>query len=184
MNLNRVIILGNAAADPERRSLPNGDAVASFRVATNRFYTDREGNRQQETEFHNVVAFRRLGEIAANYLNKGDLVLVEGHLQTRSWEDPKTGRRLYRTEIIADNIQLPPRKWKQAEDASSPTSDHAPQSSEPAPEEIPVLQIEEEAVPESEDQENQDEQEDEPENKQESAKKKNEAIDPDKDISL
>lgn len=172
MNLNRVIILGNVAADPERRSLPSGDAVVNFRVATNRFYTDREGNRQQETEFHNIVAFRRLAEIAGDYLSKGDLVLIEGHLQTRSWEDPKTGRRQFRTEIITDNIQLPPRKWKEGSpDQSSPQASTTPKQSQKE-EDVPVLQIEEDSPPQG----NND-------NDNDKNKPKSE-IDPEKDINI
>ena len=109
MNLNKVFLLGNLTADPELRNIPSGQPVCSFRVATNRIWNNREtGERQQQTEYHNVVAWRKLATIASQYLSKGGLVFVEGRLTTRSWEDP-SGNKRYRTEIIAENIQLGPR---------------------------------------------------------------------------
>jgi len=111
MNLNKVFILGNLTRDPEKRNLPSGQLVVSFGVATNRFYTNQNNEKQQETEFHNVTAFGRLAEIASQYLQKGSLVFIEGRLKTRSWED-QSGTKHFRTEIIADNLQLGPRKKK------------------------------------------------------------------------
>ena len=110
MNLNRVIIIGNVTADPEVRTTPSGQQVANFSVATNRIWNDaRSGERQQKAEFHNVVAWRRLAEIAGQYLTKGSLVMIEGRIETRNWEDASSGQRRYRTEIIAENMQLGPR---------------------------------------------------------------------------
>jgi single-strand DNA-binding protein len=109
MNLNKAIIAGNVTQDPEVRTTPSGDKVANFSVATNRFWTDKTtGQKQQKAEFHNIVVWRRLAEIAEEFLKKGSLVMVEGRIETRSWED-ETGKRNYKTEIIADNIQLGPR---------------------------------------------------------------------------
>ena len=109
MNLNKVFLLGNLTADPELRNLPSGQPVCTFRIATNRIWNNREtGERQQQTEYHNVVAWRKLATIASQYLSKGGLVFVEGRLTTRSWDDP-SGNKRYRTEIVADNIQLGPR---------------------------------------------------------------------------
>ncbi len=107
MYLNKAFIIGNLTRDPELRSLPSGVQVASFSVATNRVWRDKEGQKQESTEFHNVVVFGRQAETAAQYLKKGSSVLIEGRLQTRSWESE--GQKKYRTEIVADRIQFGPR---------------------------------------------------------------------------
>lgn len=103
MDLNKVMLIGRLTADPEARTTPQGITVTSFGLATNRVWKDQQGNRQDRTEFHNVVAWRRLGEICAQYLNKGKQIYLEGHLQTRSWEG-QDGKKNYRTEVIADNM--------------------------------------------------------------------------------
>jgi len=108
MNLNKVFILGRLTADPQLRATPSGQQVASFGVATNRVWTDRGGQKQESTEFHNVVVWGRQAEIVNQFLKKGSLVLVEGRLQTRSWQD-KQGQSRKTTEIIAERIQLGPR---------------------------------------------------------------------------
>lgn len=108
MNLNKVFVLGNLTRDPELRQTPSGQAVCSFGVATNRFYKDSTGQKQKQAEFHNVVSWGRQAEIVNQYLKKGSAVLVEGRLQTRSWQDQQ-GTKHWRTEVIAQSIQLPPR---------------------------------------------------------------------------
>ena len=108
MNLNKVFVLGNLTRDPELRQTPGGQAVCSFAVATNRFYNDSSGQKQKQAEFHNVVAWGRQAEIVNQYLRKGSPVLVEGRLQTRSWQDNQ-GTKHWRTEIIAERVQLGPR---------------------------------------------------------------------------
>ncbi len=108
MYLNKAFVLGNLTRDPELRSLPSGNPVASFSVATNRVWNDREGKKQESVEFHNIVCFGRQAEIVSQYLKKGSTILVEGRLQTRSW-DGDDGKKRYRTEIVADRIQLGPR---------------------------------------------------------------------------
>ncbi len=109
MNVNKAIILGNVTADPEIKTTPKGQNVASFGIATNQYWTDKKsGEKKQKTEFHNVVAWNRLAEIAEKYIKKGSLIYVEGRLQTRSW-DTDQGNTQYRTEIIANRIQLGPR---------------------------------------------------------------------------
>ncbi len=108
MNLNKAIIIGNLTQDPEIRNTPNGQTVASFTVATNRIWTDQQGQKQEQAEFHNVVAWGRLAEIVGQYLSKGRLAMIEGRLQTRNWDD-QNGVRHWKTEIIANNIQLGPR---------------------------------------------------------------------------
>lgn len=104
MYLNKAIIIGNLTRDPELKALPSGMKVCSFSVATNRYYKDKEGAKQEAVEYHNVSAFGKTGELAAQYLKKGQNVLVEGRLQTRSWE--VNGEKKYRTEIIADSVQF------------------------------------------------------------------------------
>lgn len=108
MNFNKVFILGNLTRDPELRTTPAGQSVASFGVATNRIWNDKNGQRQTEVEFHNVVAWGKLAETASRYLSKGKLVFVEGRLKTRTWTD-QSGVRHSKTEIIAQNFQLGPR---------------------------------------------------------------------------
>lgn len=104
--VNKVFLLGNLGRDPESRSLPSGQPVVNFPMATSRRWRDRDGNQQEQTEWHNIVCFGRLAEIAGRYLTKGKQVFVEGRIQTRSWEDRNTGERRYRTEIVADNFQM------------------------------------------------------------------------------
>lgn len=107
MFLNKVIIFGNLTRDPERRNLPSGMAVVSMGVATNRVFIS-QGQKQQETEFHNVVVFGKQAEAVSQYLKKGSSVLVEGRIKTRNWQDQQ-GQKHYRTEIIADRVQFGPR---------------------------------------------------------------------------
>ena len=103
MNLNKAMIIGNLTRDPETRTTPSGQTVANFSVATNLVWTDATGQKQKKVEFHNVVAWRKLAEICAQYLKKGGKVYVEGRLQTRDWQG-QDGVKRYRTEIIADNM--------------------------------------------------------------------------------
>ncbi|MFA5020968.1 MAG: single-stranded DNA-binding protein [Patescibacteria group bacterium] len=108
MNLNKAIIIGNLAKDPEVRKTPTGQSVANFAVATNRVWTNQQGAKQEQVEFHNVVAFGRLADIVGQYLAKGRLCMVEGRIQTRNWTD-NAGVKHWKTEIIAENIQLGPK---------------------------------------------------------------------------
>jgi len=109
MNFNKAFILGNLTRDPEVRQTPSGQTVASFAVATNRFYVDRTGQKQQQVEFHNVVAWGKLADICGQYLGKGRLVFIEGRIQTRNWQDQQSGQKKYRTEVIAELMQMGPR---------------------------------------------------------------------------
>lgn len=112
MNLNKVVIIGNLASDPELRSTPSGQQVCNFRLATNRIWKDRNsGQQQKETEFHTVVAWGKLADIASKFLNKGSLAMIEGRLRTRSWQD-QSGQKRFRTEIVAEALQLGPRGVK------------------------------------------------------------------------
>lgn len=108
MNVNKAIICGRLTSDPEARTMPSGDPVSNFSIATNRAWTNKEGQKQEQVEFHNIVAFGKLAEICNQYLTKGKLIYLEGRLQTRSWED-QAGVKKYRTEIIAENMQMGPR---------------------------------------------------------------------------
>jgi single-strand DNA-binding protein len=109
MYLNRAIIIGNLTRDPELRSLPSGIKVCSFSVATNRVWKDKSGARQEATDYHNIVVFGRQAENVAQYMKKGNSILVEGRMQTRSWDDKESGQKKYRTEVIADRIQFGPK---------------------------------------------------------------------------
>ena len=104
--VNKVILVGNLGRDPERRSTPSGQQVATFSVATSRRWRDRDGNRQEQTEWHNVVVWGRQAEVAGEYLKKGRQIYIEGRLQTRSWDDKQTGEKKYRTEVICENFQM------------------------------------------------------------------------------
>jgi single-strand DNA-binding protein len=105
MYLNKAIIIGNLTRDPETKALPSGIKVTTLSVATNRVWKDKSGARQESTDYHNVVVFGRQAETTSQYLKKGSSLLVEGRLQTRSW-DGTDGQKRYRTEIVADRIQF------------------------------------------------------------------------------
>lgn len=109
MYLNKAIVIGNLTRDPERRSLPSGAAVTSFSVATSRVWKDKNGVRQEDTQYHNIVVFGAQAANVAQYLKKGSSVLVEGRMQTRSW-DAADGQKKYRTEIVADRVQFGPKR--------------------------------------------------------------------------
>lgn len=109
MYLNKAIVIGNLTRDPEIRSLPTGIKVCSFSLATNRVWKDKNNARQESTDYHNVVVFGRQAETVAQYMKKGSSILVEGRMQTRSWDDKTSGEKKYRTEIIADRTQFGPK---------------------------------------------------------------------------
>lgn len=105
--VNKVILIGNLGADPKVRYMPSGGAVASVSIATNESWKDKQtGEQQDRTEWHNVVMFNRLGEIAGEYLRKGAKVYIEGSLRTRKWQDKNTGQDRYTTEIVAAEMQM------------------------------------------------------------------------------
>jgi len=105
-SVNKVILIGNLGKDPEVKYTPNGTAIAKFSLATNERYKDKEGNWQDRTEWHNIVAWQRLAEIAGEYLKKGRPVYIEGRIQTRSWDDKDSGQKKYMTEIVAHDLVL------------------------------------------------------------------------------
>jgi len=108
MNFNKAIIVGNMTRDPELKQTSGGQSVVSFGVATNSFFSDKSGERQQRTEFHNVVAWGRQAEVISQYSRKGSLILIEGRLQTRTWQDNQ-GQNRRTTEIVCERVQLGPR---------------------------------------------------------------------------
>lgn len=109
MYLNKAILIGNLTRDPELRSLPSGIKVCTFSLATNRVWKDKNGAKQESADYHNVVVFGRQAETVAQYMKKGSSMLVEGRMQTRSWDDKNSGEKKYRTEIVADRTQFGPR---------------------------------------------------------------------------
>ena len=106
MYLNKVIIVGNLTRDPELAAIPSGQKVCKFSVATNRFWKDKNGGKQESVSYHNIVVWGRQAETSAQYLKKGQQVMVEGRIETRSWDDKTSGEKKYRTEIIADRVQF------------------------------------------------------------------------------
>ncbi len=133
MYLNKVYLYGNLTRDPEMKSLPTGNKVTTFSLATNRVYKDQAGNKKEQVEFHNIVVFGRQAETSAQYLKKGQGVMIEGRIQTRSWDDKTTGEKKYRTEIVADAVQFGPKSGGSTGDFSTP------QESSPKPSTVPDL---------------------------------------------
>jgi single-strand DNA-binding protein len=131
MNLNKVFLIGRLTRDPQVKSLPSGQQVANFGLATDRFFFNKNREKQQQTEFHNIVMFGRLAEIASQYLTKGSLVMIEGRLQTRTWQD-NAGNQKYRTEIVSERMQLGPKSAGKI----------VPKQEPPAQGEIPVIEEE------------------------------------------
>ena len=152
MYLNKAMVYGNLTRDPEVKALPSGVQVCSFSIATNRTYKDRDGNKQEQVEYHNIVAFARLAEVIGQYLKKGRPIYIEGRMQTRSWE--KDGVKQYRTEIVADNFQFgasAPGEGGGApaasESAPAPASTGGAEAKAPAAPEYPEEDINPEDIP-------------------------------------
>ena len=104
--VNKVILVGRLGKDPELRSIPSGTSVAKFSLATDERFTDKSGEKQDRTEWHNIVAWGKLGEICGQYLRKGKLVYIEGSIRTDSWDDKESGQKKYRTEIVARDMKM------------------------------------------------------------------------------
>jgi single-strand DNA-binding protein len=134
MNLNRAFILGNLTRDPESKSTPSGQNVCRFAIATNRIWVDKMGVKQQKADFHNIVAWGKLGDICSQYLKKGGLVFVEGRIETRNWTTPE-GIKKYWTEIIAEKMQMGPR----GTGSNQPSGSSSYNQSANEPEEIPTI---------------------------------------------
>ena len=144
MYLNKVIIIGNLTRDPELRSLPTGAKVCSFSLATNRVWKDKAGVRQESADYHNVVVFGRQAETVAQYMKKGNSMLVEGRIQTRSWEDKNSGEKKYRTEIVAERTQFGPKGSSNGSSATGGASKASASSS--GPDEIDSIEYPEEDI--------------------------------------
>lgn len=125
--INKVILIGNLGADPEVKHLESGNAVANLPIATTEYYRDKDGNRQERTEWHRIVLWRRLAEIAEQYLHKGDQIYIEGRLQTRSYE--KDGVTKYITEVVGNNMTMLGKKSSSGEQQSAAASSGAQESS-------------------------------------------------------
>jgi single-strand DNA-binding protein len=143
MYLNKVILIGNLTRDPELKAIASGNKVCSFSIATNRVYKDASGQRQEKTEYHNIVVWGRTAENVAQYMKKGSQILVEGRLETRSWDDQATGTKKYRTEIIADTIQF---GSKNSGGSSQTSSSPKPPQSPKAEEEIDTIEYPDEQI--------------------------------------
>lgn len=146
MNLNKAFLIGRVVSDPETRTTPQGQQVCTFRMATNRVWTNKSTNQKQEkAEFHSIVLWRKLAEIASQYLTKGSLVFIEGRIETRSWQDA-SGNKKYRTEIVGDSMQLGPRNSGGSGGARQyPADVDAPvKDGKIRPEEIPIIEEEQE----------------------------------------
>lgn len=139
MNLNKVFLIGNLTRDPELRTMPSGQAVVNFGLATNRIWKGKDGSQQKQAEFHNIVMFGRLAEIAKQYLTKGSMIMVEGRIQTRSWQG-QDGQKKQRTEIVAETMQMGPRSANRA-----PTESPAKQEEE-APEALATVEYPEDEI--------------------------------------
>ncbi|MDD4358696.1 MAG: single-stranded DNA-binding protein [Candidatus Pacebacteria bacterium] len=133
MNLNKVFLIGRVANVPEIQSTQSGRKVCKLSLATSRIWKGQDGSKKEETNFHNIILWERLAEIASSYATKGSLLLIEGRIQNRSWED-KEGKKRYTTEIIAENIQLGPKPNKAAG-----ISDKPKKQKEEIDEELPVI---------------------------------------------
>ncbi len=151
MDLNKVMIIGRLTRDPEVRTTPGGAQVASFSVATSFNWTDKnDGQKKEQTEFHNVVAWRKLAEIVGQYLKKGSQVYIEGRLQTRSWEG-QDAKKNYRTEIVADSMIMLGRPGASSGSTSAPASpmgNRTQMAEQPEPKsDIPEIQIDDNDIP-------------------------------------
>lgn len=127
MYINKAMVYGNLGRDPELKTLPSGIQVATFSIATTRTYKGKDGSKQEQTDWHNIVVFGRQAELVGQYLKKGNAAFIEGRMQTRSWE--QDGQKKYRTELVADRVQFGPKNGSGA----APAKIQGDEGSEPAP---------------------------------------------------
>ena len=139
MNVNKVILIGRLTVDPQLRATAGGQQVATFGLATNRVWNDKNNQKQEAVEFHNVVVWGRQAEIVSKFLTKGAMAYVEGRLQTRSWDD-KEGQKRKTTEIVAERVQFGPRPGGGGGFAPRPATGGAPAQAPPH-EELPVIEV-------------------------------------------
>lgn len=143
MNLNKVFLIGNLTRDPELKTLPSGQPVVNFGIATNRMWKGKDGSPQKQVEFHNIVMFGRLAEITKQYLQKGSMAMIEGRIQTRTWEG-QDGKKNYKTEIVAESMQMGPRRSGEYSGGGSKTE--AEPSTPTMPEEIATVEYPEDEI--------------------------------------
>jgi single-strand DNA-binding protein len=147
MYINKAIIYGNLTRDPDLKSLPSGAEVCEFGVATNRVWKDKNGAKQESTDYHNIVVFGKQASLVKQYLKKGNGVFIEGRIQTRSWDGPD-GSKKYRTEIIADRIQFGPKNSTSSYQNKEEVKDSAKETKEEFPNiEYPEEEINAEDIP-------------------------------------
>jgi len=151
MNVNKAIVIGRLTRDPELRTTPSGQSVVNFTIATSSRWKGQDGQQQEKTEFHNIVAWGKRGEVINQYVTKGQELFVEGRLETRSWDDKETGKKMYRTEIIMDNFEF---GAKPAGASTQNNNNYNQSQNSPAPaaeqnkaeeEEIPTINLDDEA---------------------------------------
>jgi len=147
MYINKAFIYGNLTRDPELKSLPSGIAVATFSVATNRTYKDKDGNKQENVDYHNIVVFGRQAETVAQYIKKGSGLFIEGRMQTRSWE--QDGVKKYRTEVVADRVQFGPKSGGSAPQSApqSTSNNNTPPPANEGPIDYPEDEINPDDIP-------------------------------------
>lgn len=147
MYINKAFIYGNLTRDPEQKSLPSGIAVTTFSVATNRTYKDKDGNKQESVDYHNIVVFGRQAETVAQYIKKGSGLFIEGRMQTRSWE--QDGVKKYRTEVIADRVQFGPKSSGSVPQSApqSTSNSNTPPPSDEGPIDYPEDEINPDDIP-------------------------------------
>lgn len=143
--INKVILVGRLGKDPEIRSTPQGTTVAKFTVATDEKFTDRSGEKQERTEWHNIIAWGKLGEICGQYLRKGKLVYIEGSIRTDSWDDKESGQKKYRTEIVANTMKMLDRRGD--EGGGSASGGYGQSRSSARPSSAPDMIEDDEEVP-------------------------------------
>ena len=144
MNINKVIVAGRLGRDPELKTLPKGTEVCSFSIASNRVWKDQQGQKQEATEWHNIVFFGKRAATVAQYFKKGKEIYIEGRLQTRSWE--KDGHTNYRTEIVGDNFQFVGSRDQQSGAAGNVPKTDGQDKAAPSDKEIPTVNIDEEEI--------------------------------------
>jgi len=144
MNLNKAILIGRLTRDPEVRTTTSGQSVTSFGLATNRVW-NKDGQKQESTEFHNIVAWGRLAEICGQYLKKGALTMIEGRIATRSWQG-QDGVTRYTTEVIAENLQMGPRAGQTSTSSSSFSKSQAPEKAS-TEDSVPSINLDEQGNP-------------------------------------
>lgn len=141
MSINKVLLIGRLGVDPVLKSTASGESVVNFSLATSESWKDRDGKKQQKTEWHKIVIWGKLAEVCEEYLSKGDQIYLEGKLQTRSWKDSKTDETKYITEIVGSNVDFLETKKTQEKQSTEPES-HTWQGSR-----IPAKQMSEEDIP-------------------------------------